>query len=98
MWLREYKGKRRVNQRVLRDKTVDCRKEVWFMERRHVKLGDGVVNLILHLQNENILYIIAEILHVLKRIVNFMDGFLCPGAGQKLLVLMIVTYEMSDME
>ena len=68
------------------------------MERRHVKLGDGVVDFILHLQNENILYIIAGILHVLKRIVNFMDGFLCPGAGQKLLVLMIVTYEMSDME
>ena len=63
-----------------------------------MKLWAGVVDFILHLQNENILYIIAEILHVLKRIVNFMDGFLCPGAGQKLLVLMIETYEMSDME
>lgn len=63
-----------------------------------MKLWAGVVDFILHLQNENILYIISGILHVLKRFVDFMDGFLCPGAGQTLLVLMIVTYEMRGVE
>lgn len=98
MWLKELKGKRRVNQRVLRDEKMGYLKNIWFKERWHVKLGDGVVDFILHLQNEIILYIMAGLLHILKRFVNFMDGFICPGAGQKLLVLMIVTYEMIDME
>lgn len=63
-----------------------------------MKLGDGSVNLILHLQNENILYILAGILHVLKRFVDFMDRFISPGAGQKLHVLVIVTCEMRGVE
>lgn len=60
--------------------------------------GAGVADFILHLRNENILYILAGILHVLKRFVDFMDGIISLGAGQKLLVLMIVTCEMRGVE
>lgn len=38
---------------------MDCLKEVWFMEKRHVKLGVEVGDFIFYRQNEIILYIIV---------------------------------------